>query len=61
MNRPLAVVSVDGERRAHVCAWCEDKTLADLWCKEQNLSVTHGICPDCQERFMPENELLEPA
>jgi hypothetical protein len=52
MELPDAVISVDQKKRAHICAWCKDKDEAETWCQTQNLTVTHGICPRCQENLL---------
>lgn len=52
MELPTAVLSVDDNKRAHVCAWCKGKEEAENWCRARNLTVTHGMCPQCKAGFM---------
>lgn len=59
MELPPAVLSVDQENRAHICAWCKGKEEAESWCQEQNFSVTHGICRRCQENLIGQKDFTE--
>jgi len=56
---PAAVLSVDQQKRAHICAWCKDKEQAEAWCRRQNFTMTHGICPDCQESLFQQEDFTE--
>ncbi len=59
MDFPPAVLSVDQEKRAHICAWCQDKAEAEAWCQKQNLMVTHSICPRCRDALIQEKDFTE--
>jgi len=56
-HRPRAILFVNDNAFAGVCAWCADKAEADKWCREQGLQASHGICPACRARLKSENDL----
>lgn len=37
---------------AIICAWCEDKALAEARAKAGGLTLSHGICPECAREKM---------
>ena len=57
MQPPRAILFINDESFAGVCAWCSDKKEADAWCLAQGLVATHSICPTCRARFQEENNL----
>lgn len=59
MELPAAVLSIEGNERAHVCAWCTGKEDAENWCRTRNLIVTHGMCPKCKASFLQEKDFTE--
>jgi len=59
-SRPRAVLAVQANAMASVCAWCVDKVEADVWCRARGYDTTHTICPSCRVRFMGEYAMLSP-
>ena len=52
---PAAFISIDSKTMtAVVCAWCADKAEADHWSKAHGLKVSHGMCPNCHDKFVAE-------
>ncbi len=57
-RRPRAILFVNDNAFAGVCAWCTDKEEADLWCREQGFQATHTICPTCRARLKNEYDMI---
>lgn len=56
-RRPRAILFVNDNTFAGVCAWCTDKEEADMWCRDQGFQATHTICPTCRARLKNEYDV----
>jgi hypothetical protein len=61
MHSLRAILGFKEDGLVRICSWCADKAEAELWCRREQLSMTHTICPECQVRFMAESRLEEAA
>lgn len=59
IQRPRAILFINDDAFAGVCAWCSDKKEADAWCLKQGFVATHSICPACRARFQAENDPVD--
>lgn len=58
LHRPRAILFVNDNAFAGVCAWCTDKEEADVWCRDQGFQATHTICPTCRARLKSEYDMI---
>lgn len=52
-SAPVAWMGLSPDSRtARICAYCPDKNAADARANALNLQMTHGICPECNAKFL---------